>query len=142
MIIAERRARIHTLASGGEASRARVWRHGQGWAEAMRQEAIAPGTNTVDPAEIARFAALAEDWWAPNGKFKPLHRLNPVRLGFLRERLIGHFGRHSGSLRPFEGLCLLDIGCGGGLAAQPMARLGLAVTRLRPPAGTVLNARR
>ncbi len=73
----------------------------------MRQEAIAPGTNTVDPAEIARFAALAEDWWAPNGKFKPLHRLNPVRLGFLRERLIGHFGRDSGSLRPFEGLRLL-----------------------------------
>lgn len=108
----------------------------------MRQEAVAtPDTKTVDPAEIARFAALAEEWWAPNGKFKPLHRLNPVRLGFLRERLIGHFGRDSGSLRPFEALRLLDIGCGGGLVAEPMARLGFTVTGIDAAAEAVLTAR-
>jgi 2-polyprenyl-6-hydroxyphenyl methylase/3-demethylubiquinone-9 3-methyltransferase len=107
----------------------------------MRLEATAaPGTNTVDPTEIARFAALAEGWWDPNGKFKPLHRLNPLRLGFLRERLIGHFARDSGSLRPFEGLRLLDIGCGGGLVAEPMARLGFAVTGIDAAPETVLTA--
>jgi 2-polyprenyl-6-hydroxyphenyl methylase/3-demethylubiquinone-9 3-methyltransferase len=108
----------------------------------MRQEAIAaPSTNTVDPTEIARFAALAEAWWDPDGKFKPLHRLNPLRLGFLRERLIGHFGRDSGSLCPFQGLRLLDIGCGGGLVAEPMARLGFTVTGIDAAAEIVLTAR-
>jgi 2-polyprenyl-6-hydroxyphenyl methylase/3-demethylubiquinone-9 3-methyltransferase len=86
-----------------------------------------PGTSSVDPAEIARFAALADDWWDPNGKFRPLHRFNPVRLGFIRDRLVGHFGRDSASLAPLTGLRLLDIGCGGGLVAEPMARLGATV---------------
>src|SRR6266704_2649918 len=108
----------------------------------MGQETtVVRGTNTVDPAEIARFAALAKSWWDPDGKFKPLHRLNPVRLAFLRERLIAHFGRDSGSLRPFQGLRLLDIGCGGGLVAEPMTRLGFAVTGIDAAAETVLTAR-
>lgn len=83
---------------------------------------------TVDPAEIARFSKVAEEWWDPEGNFAPLHRLNPTRLGYLRERLGRRFGRDDDSLQPFRGLRLLDIGCGGGLVAEPMARLGFAVT--------------
>jgi 2-polyprenyl-6-hydroxyphenyl methylase/3-demethylubiquinone-9 3-methyltransferase len=101
----------------------------------------AVGPSTVDPAEIARFAALAESWWDPAGKFKPLHRLNPVRLGFLRDRLTAHFKRDSAALRPFEGLRLLDVGCGGGLVAEPMARLGFAVTGIDAGDETVAIAR-
>ena len=85
---------------------------------------------TVDPEEIARFAAQAEAWWDPDGSFAPLHRLNPTRLGFIRQHLVTHFGRDLSSLRPFEGLALLDIGCGGGLIAEPMSRLGFRVTAI------------
>ncbi|HEX3500573.1 MAG TPA: bifunctional 2-polyprenyl-6-hydroxyphenol methylase/3-demethylubiquinol 3-O-methyltransferase UbiG [Stellaceae bacterium] len=99
-----------------------------------------PGPTTVDPAEIARFTAMAESWWDPVGKFKPLHRLNPVRLGFLRDRLTAHFSRDPTALRPFEGLRLLDIGCGGGLVAEPMARLGFAVTGIDAGAAIVATA--
>jgi 2-polyprenyl-6-hydroxyphenyl methylase / 3-demethylubiquinone-9 3-methyltransferase len=83
---------------------------------------------TADRDEIARFAAQSADWWDPAGGFQPLHRLNPVRLEFIRTRLCAHFGRDPKSLRPFAGLSLVDIGCGGGLIAEPMARLGFAVT--------------
>jgi len=85
---------------------------------------------TVDPAEIDRFAAHAASWWDPTGSFRPLHRLNPARLRFIRETLIAHFGRDLRSLTPFTGLALCDIGCGGGLIAEPMARLGFAVTAI------------
>src|SRR5271169_6734753 len=85
---------------------------------------------TIDPAEIARFAAQAASWWDPAGSFRPLHRLNPARLGFIRGELIAHFGRDPSSLTPFEGLSLCDVGCGGGLIAEPMARLGFAVTAI------------
>jgi 2-polyprenyl-6-hydroxyphenyl methylase/3-demethylubiquinone-9 3-methyltransferase len=85
---------------------------------------------TVDPAEIARFAAQSASWWDPAGSFRPLHRLNPARLGFIRDALIAHFGRDPRSLTPFEGLALCDVGCGGGLIAEPMARLGFAVTAI------------
>jgi 2-polyprenyl-6-hydroxyphenyl methylase / 3-demethylubiquinone-9 3-methyltransferase len=85
-------------------------------------------STTVDPAEIARFAAQADAWWDPAGSFAPLHRLNPARLGFIREHLLAHFGRNIFSLRAFEGLSLLDVGCGGGLIAEPMTRLGFTVT--------------
>src|SRR5579862_4902557 len=87
----------------------------------------APPGGSVDPDEVARFAALADDWWDPHGSFRPLHQFNPVRLGFIRDRLIGHFGRDRSSLTPLAGLRLLDIGCGGGLVAEPMARLGADV---------------
>ncbi len=83
---------------------------------------------TVDPEEIGRFAARAKGWWDPEGSFRPLHRLNPTRLGFIRQHLVAHFGPRIDSLRPFDGLRLLDIGCGGGLIAEPMSRLGFAVT--------------
>ena len=83
---------------------------------------------SVDPAEVAKFSAIAAEWWDPAGKFAPLHKFNPVRLEFIRGEAASHFGRDARSLRPFEGLSLLDIGCGGGLLSEPMARLGFAVT--------------
>ncbi|HEY5238174.1 MAG TPA: bifunctional 2-polyprenyl-6-hydroxyphenol methylase/3-demethylubiquinol 3-O-methyltransferase UbiG [Rhizomicrobium sp.] len=84
--------------------------------------------SSVDPEEVAKFSAMAEEWWDPTGKFAPLHKFNPVRLGFIRDTASAHFGRDARSLKPFEGLSLLDIGCGGGLLSEPMARLGFAVT--------------
>ncbi len=82
---------------------------------------------SVDADEIARFAAVADQWWDPKGKFAPLHKFNPVRLGFIREEALRHFGRDHDAARPFEGLRLLDIGCGGGLLSEPMSRLGFQV---------------
>jgi 2-polyprenyl-6-hydroxyphenyl methylase/3-demethylubiquinone-9 3-methyltransferase len=84
--------------------------------------------SSIDPAEVARFSAQAAEWWDPRGKFAPLHHLNPVRLGFIREQALQRFGRDAKARRPFEGLTLLDIGCGGGLVSEPMARLGFEVT--------------
>ena len=83
---------------------------------------------TASPDEIARFTAMAEAWWDPTGKFKPLHRFNPVRLAFMRRHFAAHFGRDESLMRPFEGLSLLDVGCGGGLLSEPLARMGFAVT--------------
>src|SRR3546814_6690799 len=71
---------------------------------------------------------MAAEWWNPHGKFRPLHRFNPVRLAFLRDRICGHFGRDPEGAQPLADLRLLDIGCGGGLIAEPMARLGATVT--------------
>jgi 2-polyprenyl-6-hydroxyphenyl methylase/3-demethylubiquinone-9 3-methyltransferase len=85
---------------------------------------------TIDTAEIARFAAHAATWWDPVGSFRPLHRLNPARLDFIRRELNAHFGRDPRALTPFTGLTLCDVGCGGGLIAEPMARLGFAVTAI------------
>ncbi|HTI67229.1 MAG TPA: bifunctional 2-polyprenyl-6-hydroxyphenol methylase/3-demethylubiquinol 3-O-methyltransferase UbiG [Caulobacteraceae bacterium] len=83
---------------------------------------------SVDPTEVARFSAIAAEWWDPRGKFAPLHRFNPVRLGFIREEALDRFSRDGRARTPFEGLRLLDIGCGGGLLAEPMRRLGFEVT--------------
>jgi 2-polyprenyl-6-hydroxyphenyl methylase / 3-demethylubiquinone-9 3-methyltransferase len=83
---------------------------------------------TVDAGEVAKFAAMAEEWWSAEGKFAPLHKFNPVRLRFVRETAAEHFRKDPASLRPFDGLKLLDIGCGGGLLSEPTARLGFAVT--------------
>lgn len=84
--------------------------------------------SSIDPDEVARFAAIAEAWWDPNGKFRPLHKFNPIRLGYVRDHVAAHFGRDVTGARPFAGLRLIDIGCGGGLVAEPMARLGFDVT--------------
>jgi 2-polyprenyl-6-hydroxyphenyl methylase / 3-demethylubiquinone-9 3-methyltransferase len=83
--------------------------------------------STVDPAEVAKFEAMAAEWWDPNGKFKPLHMLNPCRLDYITAQVAAEFGRDLASPRPFAGLRILDIGCGGGLLAEPMARLGATV---------------
>ncbi len=83
---------------------------------------------TIDQAEVDRFSRLAAEWWNPKGKFKPLHKFNPVRLTYIRDTVCSHFGRDPKAKRPFDGLRLLDIGCGGGLLSEPMARLGAEVT--------------
>jgi 2-polyprenyl-6-hydroxyphenyl methylase/3-demethylubiquinone-9 3-methyltransferase len=83
---------------------------------------------SADPAEVAKFTALADTWWALEGPFRPLHKFNPIRIDILTRRLAAHFGRDAAAERPFEGLSLLDVGCGGGLIAEPMARLGFSVT--------------
>ncbi len=83
---------------------------------------------TADRDEIARFTAMADAWWDPSGKFRPLHMINPVRIGFIRDHVSAHFGRDPLGESPLKGLTLLDIGCGGGLLCEPMARLGAAVT--------------
>jgi len=85
-------------------------------------------TSSIDPAEVERFSRIAAEWWDPKGKFAPLHKFNPVRLGFIREQALSRFGRDAAARAPFEGLRLLDIGCGGGLLSEPMARMGFSVT--------------
>ncbi len=82
---------------------------------------------TVDPAEVAKFEAMAAEWWDVNGKFKPLHMLNPCRLDYITQRIAAQFGRDLTAAMPFDGVRLLDIGCGGGLLSEPMARLGATV---------------
>jgi len=96
---------------------------------------------SIDPAEVAKFSAMAAEWWDPAGKFAPLHKFNPVRLSFLKTEAAHHFGRDARALRPFEGLTLLDIGCGGGLLSEPMARLGFAVTGADASARNIGTAR-
>ncbi len=92
---------------------------------------------TVDPSEVAKFEAMATEWWDPKGKFKPLHMLNPCRLDYITQQIAGEFGRDLGQDRPFEGLRLLDIGCGGGLLSEPMARLGATVVGADAAAGNI-----
>lgn len=82
---------------------------------------------TIDPAEVAKFEAMSAEWWDPNGKFKPLHMLNPCRLDYITTQIAAQFGRDLTQPEPFKGLTLLDIGCGGGLLSEPMARLGATV---------------
>ncbi len=83
---------------------------------------------SIDPQEVERFSRIAAEWWDPKGKFAPLHKFNPVRLAFIREQALARFGRDGAARAPFEGLRLLDIGCGGGLLCEPMRRLGFDVT--------------
>ncbi len=83
--------------------------------------------STIDQGEIDKFQAMAAEWWDPNGKFKPLHMLNPCRLDYVTSQIAAEFARDLTATSPFEGLRILDIGCGGGLLAEPMARLGAHV---------------
>ncbi|MEQ8504819.1 MAG: bifunctional 2-polyprenyl-6-hydroxyphenol methylase/3-demethylubiquinol 3-O-methyltransferase UbiG [Rhodospirillales bacterium] len=83
---------------------------------------------TADDGEVARFQAIADEWWDAGGKFRPLHRINPVRIAYIRDHVAAHFGLSTDRDQPLKGLRLLDIGCGGGLLSEPMARLGAAVT--------------
>ncbi|GJM03037.1 MAG: ubiquinone biosynthesis O-methyltransferase [Rhodomicrobium sp.] len=89
-------------------------------------------TPTLDPEEIARFGAMADEWWDPKGKFRPLHKISPARLAFFREQICRHFGRDEKAANALNGLSLIDIGCGGGLVAEPMAKQGATVTAIDP----------
>jgi len=100
-----------------------------------RQKPSAPPTASED--EIARFSAIAEAWWDPDGDFRPLHRLNPVRIAFIRDHLVRHFDRDPMDDRPLGGLSVLDIGCGGGLVAEPLTRLGARVTGIDASARSI-----
>src|SRR5580704_15756012 len=100
-----------------------------------------PAAPTVDEAELARFAALAGQWWDPRGKMAPLHKFNPLRLGYIRDMACRHFGRDPKRLDCLGGLRLLDIGCGGGLLSVPLARLGGAVVGADPAEANIAAAR-
>jgi len=102
---------------------------------------IRAASGTVEPSEVDRFAREAGSWWDPEGSFWMLHRINPIRLGFIRQHLLAHFHRDPVSLRPFNGLSMLDIGCGGGLVAEPMARLGFTVTGIDAGSEAIETAR-
>lgn len=95
----------------------------------MTKASMAQATKTtIDPNEAAHFGALAADWWDPNGSSAMLHKLNPVRLGFVRRMINAHFGTDERSLKPLAGKNALDVGCGAGLLCEPLARMGAAVT--------------
>ncbi|MCF6368739.1 bifunctional 2-polyprenyl-6-hydroxyphenol methylase/3-demethylubiquinol 3-O-methyltransferase UbiG [Rhizobium halophilum] len=87
---------------------------------------------TIDQSEVDRFSAMAAEWWDPTGKFKPLHKFNPVRLGYIRDRVSENFGRDPKGHLPLSGLRVLDIGCGGGLLSEPVARMGASVVGADP----------
>ncbi len=95
----------------------------------------------LDPAEVERFRRMADEWWDAAGKFKPLHKLGPTRLTFVRDEIVRHFGRVSGGLKPLKDLTILDIGCGGGLVSEPLTRMGAIVTGIDPGAETIAAAR-
>lgn len=88
--------------------------------------------STIDQTEVDRFSAMAAEWWDPTGKFKPLHKFNPVRLAYLRDTIAQEFGRDPRSARSLAGLRVLDIGCGGGLLSEPVARMGAEVVGADP----------
>lgn len=116
------------------------WRGGKA-AEGRVSEA-ADHASTVDGSEVEKFRRLADSWWDPEGPMRPLHRLNPTRLAWLRDHACGHFDREPTRRRPLEGLTVLDVGCGGGLLAEPLSRLGAAVLAIDPADENVAAARR
>lgn len=101
-----------------------------------------PSSSSMDPSEIERFEALAADWWDETGPMAPLHKLNPVRLGYIRDRITAHLGCEAAGKRPLAGLRVLDIGCGGGLLSEPLARMGAEVTGIDLAPGHIEMARR
>jgi 2-polyprenyl-6-hydroxyphenyl methylase / 3-demethylubiquinone-9 3-methyltransferase len=100
-----------------------------------------PLRSSVEDAEVAKFSAIAAQWWDPAGKFAVLHKFNPVRLAYIREQATAWLGLDPVALRPFNGLRLLDIGCGGGLLSEPMARLGAEVVGIDPAERNIKTAR-
>lgn len=98
-------------------------------------------STTVDRAEVERFDRLAREWWDPAGPMRPLHRINPVRLAYIRGEICWHFGRDGRAPFPFEELSVVDVGCGAGLLSEPMARLGATVTGLDPGTASIAAAR-
>ena len=97
--------------------------------------------STIDAAEVRQFEDLASEWWDESGPMKPLHRLNPVRLGYLKKQICGRFRRDEDSFSPFKGLDMLDVGCGGGLVTEPLCRLGADMTGLDAGAANIKAAK-
>jgi 2-polyprenyl-6-hydroxyphenyl methylase / 3-demethylubiquinone-9 3-methyltransferase len=97
--------------------------------------------STVDPAEVAKFSKLSAEWWDPNGKMAPLHKINPLRLAYIRDAAARKFERNVKSLNCLSGLRILDIGCGGGILCEPLARLGAAMVGVDPAPANVAAAR-
>ncbi len=102
---------------------------------------MAAMASTIDDSEIEKFQAMAAEWWDPEGKFKPLHMLNPCRLDYITSQIAAEFDRDLSAPKPFEGLRILDIGCGGGLLSEPMARLGADVVGADAAEGNIPVAR-
>src|SRR5688572_24860907 len=100
-----------------------------------------PNARSLDPAEVEKFSKIAAEWWNPKGKFAVLHVFNPVRLAYIKEQVTARFARDPFARRPFEGLRFLDIGCGGGLLTEPMARLGAQITGVDPSKKNIATAR-
>ncbi len=96
---------------------------------------------TVDESEVARFSRLSSQWWDPNGPMAPLHKFNPVRLGYIRDRVASHFGRDANRLDSLAGLRMLDIGCGAGVLSEPLARLGATVVGADPSDSNIAVAK-
>ncbi|MGA2042585.1 MAG: bifunctional 2-polyprenyl-6-hydroxyphenol methylase/3-demethylubiquinol 3-O-methyltransferase UbiG [Roseiarcus sp.] len=104
---------------------------------------VAPARSSLDPADVARFEAIGDAWWDPEGSMAALHRINPVRIGWMRDLMVRHFRlARERAGPPLEGLAILDIGCGAGLLSEPLARLGAAVTGLDPAPGNIAAAMR
>lgn len=101
-----------------------------------------PASASLDDADVARFEALGEDWWNLNGSMKALHKFNPVRIGYIRDHIAEHFLRDAREALPLQGIRILDIGCGGGILSEPLARLGADVTGIDPAPGNVEVASR
>ncbi|CAL5044529.1 unnamed protein product [Urochloa decumbens] len=95
-----------------------------------RSDGGGPSVTSLNPTEVAKFAAIAETWWDSNGPFKPLHLMNPTRLSFIRSTLCRHFRKDPYSSKPLEGLKVIDVGCGGGILSEPLARMGATVTAI------------
>ena len=107
----------------------------------MEKQQSQPLNASVDNDEIAKFSALADEWWDPQGSFQPLHKLNPARLAYIRDQICANFDRDTTDRHPLAGLRVVDIGCGGGLLTEPMARLGAKVTGFDASERNVMVAR-
>jgi 2-polyprenyl-6-hydroxyphenyl methylase/3-demethylubiquinone-9 3-methyltransferase len=106
----------------------------------VNDSAALSSSPSVDPAEVEKFSKAAAEWWDPNGKFAVLHKFNPVRLAYIREQVTARFAKDPLARSPYEGLAFLDIGCGGGLLSEPMARLGATVTGIDPSEKNIKTA--
>lgn len=107
----------------------------------MIEPTAAPDRANLDAEEVAQFARQAKAWWDPNGPFRPLHQIGPVRLQYIRDAVVRHFAVTNAGRKPLGGLTCLDVGCGGGLISEPLARLGASVTAIDPAAENIATAR-
>ena len=126
------------MTASSDAAPSRLPREGHGFSQNSPEGAFGA---SIDPADVARFSAQAAEWWDAHGPFAPLHRFNPARLKLIRAQRCGRRGRDSRARRPFEGRALLDVGCGGGLIAEPMRRMGFTVTAIDASTENIGTAR-